>query len=119
MPKKSFLVRAEGSAPLELAALLGILLLPLTPMLLLYSQIFDAIAAESIARHALRAAILSADGGSLDSAISEAVQTLSSSWQKEALFQYDCGRCGKGDLILLEIQVGNSIAIQVAGLEPK
>ena len=119
MPKKSFPIRAEGSAPLELAGLLGILLLPLTPMLILYSQIFDAIAAESIARHALRAAILTADGGKLDSAMSEAVQTLSSSWQKEALFQYDCGSCRKGDLIRLEIQVGNSIAIQVAGLEPK
>ena len=119
MPKKSFLVRADGSAPLELAGLVSILLLPLTPMLLLYSQIFDAIAAESIARHALRAAILTAGGGSLDSALSENVQTLANSWQKEAFFRYDCGRCGKGDLIRLEIQVGNSIAIQVAGLEPK
>lgn len=98
---------------------MSILLLPLASLLLLYGQIFDAIAAESIARHALRAAVLSTNGSDLGSALSETVQTLAQSWQKEASFQYECGGCGKGDLIRLEVQVGNSIAIQVAGLEPK
>ena len=119
MPKKNFLSDSAGSAPLELASLVAVLLFPLAPMLLFYDAILDAIAAESIARHALRAAILKSSEGQLDQAIADTVATLASSWQKEALFQFDCGRCEKGDLIRLEIQVGDAIAIQVAGLEPK
>lgn len=118
MPKKNFLSGSAGSAPLELASLAAILLLPLGPMLLFYEAIFDAIAAESIARHALRAAILKSTEGQLDRSIADNVATLASSWQKEAFFQFDCGRCEKGDLIRLEIQVGDAISVQVAGLEP-
>lgn len=119
MQKKNFLRGSAGSAPLELASLVVVLLMPLAPMLLFYDVIFDAIAAESIARHALRLAILKNSEGQLDLAIADSVATLASSWQKEALFNFDCGRCEKGDLIRLEIQVGDAIAIQVAGLEPK
>lgn len=119
MPKNKFLASSAGSAPLELASLVALLLVPLGPMLILYQEIFDAIAAESIARHSLRAAILGSAGTNLDAAVAESIDSLSRSWQKEASFQLDCGRCAKGDLVSLQVQVGNSIAIQVAGLEPK
>lgn len=119
MLKKNFLSGSAGSAPLELASLVALLLLPLAPMLVLYGAIFDAIAAESIARHSLRAAILKSSEDQLDQALGDTVATLASSWQKEAFFQFECGRCEKGDLIRIQIQVGNATAIQVAGLEPK
>lgn len=119
MPKKNFLSDSKGSAPLELASLVALLLLPLAPMLIFYEAIFDAIAAESIARHALRAAILNSPEGQLDKAIDDTVAALARSWRKEALFRFDCGRCEKGDLIQLEIRVGDAVSVQVAGLEPK
>ena len=48
MLKKNFLESSAGSAPLELAGLVALLVLPLTPMLFFYQEVFDAIAAESI-----------------------------------------------------------------------
>lgn len=119
MLKKNFLESSAGSAPLELAGLVALLVLPLTPMLFFYQAVFDAIAAESIARHSLRAAILQGSLEDLDEQLAERVATLAESWEKEATFRFECGECKKGDLISLEIQVGNTIAIQVAGLEPR
>lgn len=118
MLKKNFLSGSAGSTPLELASLVVVLLMPLAPMLALYGEIFDAIAAESIARHSLRAAVLKSSVTPLDNAIADSVRALASSWQREAKVQFDCGKCEKGDLIVIEIKVGNSTAIQVAGLEP-
>lgn len=119
MRKSKFLASSSGSAPVELSSLVALLVLPLAPMLVLYGAIFDSIAAESIARHALRAAILSASTQEVNQAIADSVATLSNSWQRSATFTADCGDCERGDFVVLRVQVGNSLAIQVAGLEPK
>ncbi len=119
MQKKKFLTSSFGSAPLELASFGALLVLPIAPMLTLYGAIFDAIAAESIARHALRAAVLESAPSQLDQSITDAVAILSKNWQRTVSFTVECGECKKGDLVLLRVEVGNSVAIQVAGSEPK
>lgn len=119
MQKKRYLRSSSGSAPLELASLVAVLLLPMGPMLSIFGEVFNSIAAESIARHALRAAILKSPLTSIDAAIASSVESLADSWQREATFSFDCGRCQKGDLIHLQVRVGNATALQVAGLEPK
>ena len=53
-------VSARGSAPIETVALITLLLLPIGPAVLLYEQLSNQLAAESIARHAVRAAVLNA-----------------------------------------------------------
>jgi len=119
LQKKRYLRSSSGSAPLELASLVAVLLLPMGPMLSIFGEVFNSIAAESIARHALRAAILKSPLTPIDAAIASSVESLADSWQREATFSFDCGRCQKGDLIHLQVRVGNATALQVAGLEPK
>ena len=114
------IAREVGSSPIETVALLAILLLPIAPAVMLLSHISDALAAESIARHSLRAAILQAeDTNEVPEFIAESVQTLGSSWQKSAEHRFVCDPCEAGGLAMLEVQVGNAVALQVAGLEPK
>jgi len=108
----------SGSAPIETATLLVLLLLPLTPMLLIFESVFDAIAAESIARHALRYSILQS-GENVESSVRSSVELSSSSWQRDATFIFSCGSCEKGSLATLRVRVGEATAVQVAGLEPK
>ena len=108
----------EGSAPLETSTVLALLLIPITPLLAMVESVFDAIAAESIARHALRYSILKSSD-ELQITIGNAVELLARSWEKEVTFTFDCGMCGKGSLATLTVKVGDSVAIQVAGLEPK
>lgn len=117
MPEKSC-QQDRGAAPLETATLLVLLLLPVTPMLLVFEHIFDAIAAESIARHALRYSILQS-GEKFQSTIASSVELLAASWDREATSTLSCGSCAKGSLATLTVRVGDAVAVQVAGLEPK
>ena len=117
MPEKSY-QHDKGAAPLETATLLVLLLLPVTPMLMVIEQIFDAIAAESIARHALRYSILQSKE-EIHSTIASSVELLAESWDREATFTLSCGGCTKGSLATLTVRVGDAVAVQVAGLEPK
>lgn len=119
MLKSKFLAGEDGSSPVETAALLAVLLLPLGPMLSLFNEVFNALAAESIARHSLRLAVLQSDETDFEPVLQRAVETFSTSWLRTASFDFDCGRCEKGDLLVLSIQVGNAVAVQAAGLEPK
>jgi hypothetical protein len=109
----------SGSAPLETAALLTLLLLPVTPMLQLFSVAFDQIAAESIARHALRYSILHSSEQSIRQTAEIAVDMLASRWGRNARFDVDCGSCSKGSLVVFKVYVGDASATQVAGLEPR
>jgi len=119
LQKNNCLVSDRGSTPLEMAALLALLLLPIGPMIAVYSAVFDAIAAESIARHSLRLATLSSDEEGIGSRLQESVAVFSQSWLKQASFEFECGDCQKGSLLFLKIKVGDATAIQIAGLEPK
>lgn len=119
MQKRNYLITARGSAPLELSSLVVLLLLPLTPMLVLYGEIFDAIAAESIARHSLRLGILQSSGSDLERFVSESISALSDNWGRAAEYELNCGQCQKGSTVTLQVRVGNSVAIQTAGLDPK
>jgi len=93
---------------------MSLLLLPVAPAMLLYAQISDQLAAESIARHAVRAAMLSAELGMLDSP-DLALQMLAQSWQKQVK-DYSLSR--QGDLVSLEVRVGNAWALATLGIEP-
>lgn len=117
MPEKSC-QQDRGAAPLETATLLVLLLLPVTPILLVFEHIFDAIAAESIARHALRYSILQS-GEKLKSTIASSVDLLAASWDRDATYALSCGSCAKGSLATFTVRVGDAVAVQVAGLEPK
>ncbi len=119
MRKSNFLIESKGSAPLELSSVVVLLLVPLSPMLVLYEEIFDAIAAESIARHSIRLAVLQGESSDLELIAARFVSELSESWGKTAEFELDCGTCQKGSLLTLSVRVGNSEAIQTAGLEPR
>ena len=109
----------SGSSPIETVALLAVLLLPIAPVVTLFGELSDAMAAESIARHGLRAAVLEADDPSqLPLLVATKVQELSTSWQKIAEHGFSCQPFEAGGLATLEIAVGNALAVQVAGLEP-
>ena len=116
MPKRR---SDSGSAPLETAVLLALLLVPVTPMLQLFSLAFDQIAAESIARHALRYSILHTNEDDIRQTTQLAVNRLAGHWERVADFQVDCGSCTKGSLIVLKVFVGDAFATQVAGIEPR
>lgn len=116
MPKRRL---DEGSAPLETSVLLALLLLPLTPMLQLFSLALDQIAAESIARHALRYAILHSNQQSIREVTETSVAMLASRWETSASFHLNCGNCSQGSMVSLTIFVGSASATQVAGLEPR
>lgn len=109
----------RGSSSLETSALLSLLLIPVTPMLSIFQASFDAIAAESIARHALRYSILWSNDAQLEPILRGAVDEFSRAWGTQASFDYGCGDCSKGSLVSLRVRVGDALAIQVAGLEPR
>ena len=115
MPKRRL---DEGTAPLETAALLALLLLPVTPMLQLFTIALDQISAESIARHALRYAILHSNEQSIHEVTEASVAMLASRWGTSASFHLNCGNCNRGSLVALTVSVGSASATQVAGLEP-
>lgn len=112
---------SSGSTPLELVIWLTLLLLPLGPMLSLYGQLSDELAAESIARHALRAAVM--DAGSqaeIDREVRRQLLPLAISWGKVITgYSLSCGNCTRGSIVSLRVVVGNAEAIQSAALSPK
>ena len=105
---------ARGSAPIETVALITLLLVPIGPAVLLYEQLSNQLAAESIARHGVRAAMLNAPLGGLSNP-EFAIGVLSESWQRQVR-SYRVTTAG--ELITLEIQVGNASAIATLGREP-
>lgn len=111
-------MNTRGSSPIETVALLAILLVPIGPVLMLFAHLSDAMAAESIARHALRSGILEAGGVSDSGAIEASVDQLSAGWDKDAQHRFSCGACEPGGLAALEVVVGSAAALQAAGLEP-
>lgn len=105
---------SAGSAPVETVALITLLLLPIGPGVLLYDQISNQLAAESIARHGVRSAMLESERGSLASP-TRSLQVLASSWQK-TLTSYRVTRTG--ELVTLEVQIGGARALATLGIEP-
>jgi hypothetical protein len=105
---------SSGSAPIETVALLTLLLLPIGPGVILYEQISNQLAAESIARHGVRAAMLESQRGSFVSP-AQALEVLARSWQKP-LTGYRVFRTG--ELVNLEVVIGNARALATLGLEP-
>jgi hypothetical protein len=112
--KRSF---DSGSSPLELVALTALLLLPIGLGTSVYLQISNELAAESIARHALRLAMLENPDRPSEN-IGEAVRLFASNWQvSEISHRYWCSlSCS---LVTLEVSVGNARAIQTMGLPRK
>lgn len=106
----------SGSTPLELIFAAALLLLPIAPMALLYQQLANELAAESIARHALRAAILRSPEN--PAAILDAkLQELSANWG--VLMTSSEFWCSSGcEIASLRVQVGEANAIASMGLEP-
>ncbi len=117
MPKRSFSER--GSAPLEIAALMAILLIPISPMLNLFETALDHIAAESIARHSLRYALLQAEPAAMSELVELSVARLAEGWGRVADFSFSCGSCQRGSMAQLTVSIGNASATQTAGIPPK
>jgi hypothetical protein len=96
----------------------ALLLLPIAPAMALYQQVSDQLAAESIAVNGLRAALLEPQAD-WQAELRRHLPLLAQSWGKTVGFaDLSCGQCSPGDLVTLEIRVGNSVAIQSAGIEP-
>lgn len=113
----------RGSTPLELVAWAALLLLPLAPALELQRSLSQAFAAESIARNALRSAILAADGNlaALRPRVAAAATNLAQSWGvdvNQLALETDCSRCESDGLVLLQVSIGNQRAAALMGLEP-
>lgn len=103
-----------GSAPVETVALITLLLLPIGPGVILYDQISNQLAAESIARHGVRAAMLESQLGSFASP-AQALEVLALSWRK-SIASYRVTRTG--ELVTLEVVIGNARALATLGIEP-
>lgn len=110
----------KGSSPVEAVALMLMLLLPIAPALGLYQHLSDSLAAESIARHGLRAALLAQDRGVVPAQVGSYLEPLAMNWGKSIEgYELSCGgQCGEGSLLSLRVQIGSAWAIQTAGLEP-
>ena len=104
----------SGSSPLELVAFTALLVLPIGLAIGLYQQLSDELAAESIARHALRLAMLSNPQRPSES-LDYAVNRFAENWDVADInFRYWCSSgCS---LVTLEVQVGNASAIQTMGI---
>ncbi len=119
---KLLLNGSRGSTVLELVIWIVLLTAPIGPGLALYSQLSDQLAAESIARNALRFAILSSDTNAEVRQLSyQQASYLSQSWGKElSRVSMRCsGSCPKGNLVHLEVVIGNAKAIQTSALGPR
>lgn len=112
---------SSGSTPLELVIWLTLLLLPLGPMLALYGQLSNQLAAESIVRHALRGTLLSiTDPSQLPSEIRRQLSPLEASWGKQiSKYSLSCGNCARGNIITLKVWVGSAEAVQSAAMSPR
>lgn len=107
---------SRGSTPLELVATVVMLLLPVTPIALIANQIQHEIAAESIARNALRLAVLNSPEDPTRY-VPQAVVSVSQSWQMN-VSDYQVWCTSSCQLVSLEVHVGNAVAIHTMGVEP-
>ena len=112
---------SSGSTPLELVVWLTLLLLPIGPMLAIYEQLSNQLAAESIARHGLRGTVLSvSDPSQLPSEVKRQLAPLEASWGKRISgYTLSCGNCARGNIITLKVVIGNAEAVQSAALSPR
>lgn len=103
-----------GSSPLELVVLTALLVMPVGLATTVYQQLGDELAAESIARHALRYAMLESPERP-SQALAGAVEVFAGDWMVAVDdFRYWCSlSCS---LVTLEITIGNAVAIQTMGL---
>ena len=107
---------SKGSSPLELVATVALLLLPVTPITMLAGQLQDELAAESIARNALRLSILRSPSDPEDY-LGKTITDLAASWH-EVIGGYEVW-CSDGcELISLQVKIGNATAIHTMGVEP-
>lgn len=109
--KRSF---DSGSSPLELVAFSVLLVLPIGMAIGLYQQLSNELAAESIARHALRLAMLANPERPSD-AFDRTVKLFAENWDVDSVdYRYWCSNgCS---LVTLEVQVGQASAIQTMGI---
>ncbi len=94
--------------------LTALLLMPLGLGLSMYQQLSNELAAESIARHALRLAMLQSPARPSE-ALPEAVEQFAGDWDlSELAYRYWCSvNCS---LVTLEITVDSAKAIQTMGI---
>ena len=104
----------QGSSPLELVTLTALLVMPIGLALGLYQQLANELAAESIARHSLRLAMLTSPEKP-SQYFDSAIERFSKDWQVQDVdYRYWCSLgCS---LVTLEVQVGHATAIQTMGL---
>jgi hypothetical protein len=107
----------SGSSPLELVVFTALLMLPTGLAVGLYEQISNELAAESIARHALRLAMLT-DPLRPSSHFDSAVRLFAANWEAPGVnYRYWCSSgCS---LVTLEVKVGSASAIQTMSLPSK
>jgi len=104
----------SGSSPLELVIFTALLTLPIGLALGLFQQLSSELAAESIARHALRLAMLT-DPIRPSSQFGGAVALFAENWGLASV-NYDYW-CSSGcSLVTLEVNVGTASAIQTMSL---
>jgi hypothetical protein len=107
----------SGSSPLELVAFTTLLLLPIGLGTAVYAQLSNELAAESIARHALRLAMLESPERPSER-LGNAVNAFAGSWGVDTYdYRYWCSlNCS---LVTLEVFIGEASAIQSMGLPKK
>lgn len=107
----------SGSSPLELVVFSALLTIPIGLSFGLYQQLSNELAAESIARHALRLAMLT-DPVRPSSHFEDAVAMFAENWGVSAVdYQYSCS--ASCSLVTLEVTVGSASAIQTMSLPKK
>ena len=110
----------SGSSPLEIVLLVAILLLPIAPMIALFEELTAAVAAESIAKNALRSAVL--DGVSeaeFRAKLESSMVQMTEAWGRSVLeTELSCEVCLPGELVTIRVRVGDVWAVQSASLEP-
>lgn len=104
----------SGSTPLELVVFTALLLVPVGFATSIYQQLSNELAAESIARHALRLAMLENEDRPSE-ALPGAIEIFASDWDVSVSdYRYWCSlNCS---LVSLEVSIGQAIAIQTMGI---
>jgi hypothetical protein len=104
----------SGSSPLELVVFTALLMIPIGLSLGLYQQLSNELAAESIARHALRLAMLT-DPARPSTQFEGTVALFAENWGLTGVdYKYWCSAgCA---LVTLEVSVGSASAIQTMSL---
>ena len=119
---RQLLKGSSGSTVIELVVWMVLLIAPVGPGLALSSQLSDQLAAESIARNALRFATLSSDSNAEVRQLSyQQAAYLAQSWGKQlrSVSMRCSGSCPKGKLVHLEVVIGNAKAVQSSALGPR